>query len=101
MIYNRIPITLGEVHKFTGPPVNWRYDVTQILEFSCMELPPAFVVDFCNEGDTTTKPMVGTATGGVQIPDEFLATGKRVKAYLVFTGVDEGASETDMKLRFL
>lgn len=93
MIYNRIPIALGGLTKVKGPAINYQYDQKQILILSGLELPDYYTVDFCNDGDQQTKPMVGTAEG-VEIPDEFLLTGRPVKAYLVVTGEDDGAVET-------
>lgn len=93
MIYNRIPVAFGGLKKVTGSPINYQYDVTQILVISGLALPEYYEVDFCNEGDAQSITMVGTADG-VAIPDEFLQTGKKVKAYIVVQGEDEGAVET-------
>lgn len=93
MIYNRIPVVFGNLRKITIPPVSFQYDIVQKLIISGLELPEYYQVDFCNDGDTSTITMVGTADG-VDIPDQFLQTGKTVKAYLVVTGVDDGAAET-------
>lgn len=94
MIYNKIPAVFSGTSRIAiAEPVNYQYDVTQILVISGLELPEYYEVDFCNVGDTQTITMVGTADG-VAIPDEFLATGKRVKAYIVVQGEDDGAVET-------
>ena len=93
MIYNRIPIAFGGLHKIIGPTISYQYDVTQFLVFNGLELPAYYEVDFCNERDAQTITMVGTADG-VAIPDEFLQTGKKVKAYIILHGEDEGAVET-------
>lgn len=94
MIYNKIPVVFSGTSRIAiAEPVNYQYDVTQILVISGLELPEYYEVDFCNVGDTQTITMVGTADG-VAIPDEFLATGKRVKAYIVIQGEDDGAVET-------
>ena len=94
MIYNKIPAVFSGTSRIAiAEPVNYQYDVTQILVISGLELPEYYEVDFCNVGDTQTITMVGTADG-VAIPDEFLATGERVKAYIVVQGEDAGAVET-------
>lgn len=94
MIYNKIPIEFGKLRQITGPTVSYQYDVTQYLVISGIpDLPGVFEVDFCNEGDSSTITITGQ-DGEVAIPDEFLQTGKRVKAYIVIQGEDEGAVET-------
>lgn len=93
MIYNRIPVVFGNLRKITIPPVSFQYDIVQKLIISGLELPEYYQVDFCNEGDSESITMIGTADG-VDVPDQFLQTGKTVKAYLVVTGVDAGAAET-------
>lgn len=93
MIFNRINVSFGALKKTVGPSINYRYDTKQILIINGLDLPEYYEVDFCNEGDTTTITMVGTSEG-VQIPDDFLQTGRKVKAYLVLHGVEEGAVET-------
>lgn len=97
MILNRIPITFGSLSKITGPTISYQYDAVQFLVFYDLELPEYYEVDFCNDGDSDTITMIGTADG-VQIPDDFLQTGKPVKAYVVVTGTDEGAVETRKEL---
>lgn len=94
MTYNRIPVAFGATKKVTGPTISYQYDVVQKLMIKGLDLPEIFEVDFCNDGDSTTITMPGTVEGGVQIPDDFLKTGKPVKAYIVLTGEDEGAVET-------
>lgn len=37
MIYNRIPITIGAARKITGPAINWKDDVKQVLVIHGME----------------------------------------------------------------
>lgn len=94
MTYNRIPVTFEAfVRIVTGPPISYQYDVKQMLIIKGLDLPEYYEVDFCNDGDAQTITMVGTADG-VQIPDVFLMTGKKVKAYIILTGTDEGAVET-------
>lgn len=92
MTFNKIPVTLTSITVF-GPCINFQYDEKQILVISGVDLPEYYEVDFCNDGDSSTITMVGTSDG-VQIPDEFLTTGKYVKAYVVVQGEDEGAVET-------
>ena len=92
MTYNRIPVTLGKYRKVTIDPVNWQYDVVQILVITAENLPEYYVVDFCNEGDDTTIPMTGSSEG-VQIPDEFFQDGRAIKGYVVIAEAD-GSSQT-------
>lgn len=93
MIYNRIQVAFGSLRKATAPAISYQYDVVQKLIIKGLELPEYYQVDFCNDGDTSTITMVGTADG-VDIPDQFLQTGRTVIAYLVITGTDTGAVET-------
>lgn len=94
MIYNKIPAVFSGTSRIAvADPVNYQYDVTQILVISGLELPEYYEVDFCNVGDTQTVTMIGT-DDGVAIPDSFLATGKKIKAYIVVQGEDDGAVET-------
>lgn len=92
MTYNRIPVTLGKYRKVTIDPVNWQYDVVQILVITAENLPEYYIVDFCNEGDNTTIPMTGSSDG-VQIPDEFFQDGRAIKGYVVIAEAD-GSSQT-------
>lgn len=93
MIYNRIPAVFGELRKATTRPINYQYDEKQVLVISGIELPDYYEVDFCNEGDSETITIVAEGDE-VQIPDDFLLTGKRIKAYIVVFGTDTGAVET-------
>ena len=94
MIYNKIPAVFSGTSRIAvADPVNYQYDVTQILVISGLELPEYYEVDFCNVGDAQTVTMIGT-DDGVAIPDSFLATGKKIKAYIVVQGEDDGAVET-------
>lgn len=87
MSINTITATFGGMRKTMTLPVNYQYDISQVLEFRGIELPSYFEVDFCNEGDVDTITMIGSS-GAVQIPDQFLATGRKVKAYIVLTEDD-------------
>lgn len=93
MVYNRIPVTFSGQRAVNGPVVSYQYDVQQFLVIQGLELPDYYEVDFCNEGDTQTITMIGNGNS-VEIPDNFLQTGKRVKAYIVVHGEDEFAVET-------
>ena len=93
MILNHIPVTIGCLAKVTAAPINYQYDQVQILQIEGIELPESYRVDFCNPGDAATITMVGTAEG-VEIPNQLLATGRPVIAYVVLTGTDENAVET-------
>ena len=90
MIYNRIPVEIGPDRRVTTQPINYQYDVRQILVISGaegVELPAFFTVDFCNVGDADTQPIAGSASG-VMIPDSLLQTGKNIMAYFVIAGPD-------------
>ena len=87
MNYNIITVAFGALQKVTALPINYKYDIGQILRITGLDLPESYVVDFCNQGDSSTISMVGTADG-VRIPDQFLQTGKPVKAYIVLSGAD-------------
>lgn len=91
MAYNVIQVSFGGSRKALTAPINYRDDIGQVLKIKGLALPTYYVVDFCNEGDAQTKPMTGTADG-VSIPDEFLATGKPIKAYIVLS--DENSTQT-------
>lgn len=93
MIYNKIYAEIGADRHITLDPINYQYDVVQFLVIKGLDLQAAYRVDFCNEGDTNTISMVGDADG-VPIPDQLLLTGKKIKAYIMLTGTDEGAVET-------
>lgn len=88
MTYNKIYVSFGALRKIISAPINYQYDVTQILVIQDLELPEFYEVDFCNEGDSITKTMIGTASG-VEIPDNYLKTGRNVKAYIVIAGTEE------------
>lgn len=94
MVYNKIYVSFGALRKIISAPINYQYDVTQILVIQDLELPEYYEVDFCNEGDSITKTMIGTASG-VEIPDNYLKTGRNVKAYIVIVG-----SEEDVQTRY-
>jgi len=89
MIYNVLQVAFGAVRKITAPPIYYQYDAKQVLRFAGITLPDVYRVDFCNVGDSRTKPMVGTAEDGVEVPDEYLRTGKNVMAYLVVSSGDD------------
>lgn len=74
----------------------WQWDRGQTLEFAGVELPPAFKADFCNAGDSETKPMTGT-DGAVVIPDEFLLDGRPAICFVVVPDL-ENERETKYKI---
>ena len=88
MEYNRIPVIFTG-RKGTAPPISYKYDQKQKITFEGIYgLPAVFTVDFCNEGDTVTKPEIGTPDG-VDIPDEYLQTGRPIKAFFWLSGPNE------------
>lgn len=88
MTYNIITASFGSTRKITTDPVNYQYDIVQILQIEGLELPEYYEVDFCNVGDDSTITMVGSSSG-VRIPDNYLQNGKNIKAYIVLNGDDE------------
>ena len=72
----------------------WQYDYGQILQFAGIpELPTAYEVQFSNDREKgSAKTQIGSGDG-VAIPDEFLATGKPVFAW-VFLHAGEEDGET-------
>ena len=103
MEYNKIPVTFHKRRRTSTEEINYVYDIKQALVINGIEgLPETFRVDFCNEGDAETKPMLGSG-GSVEIPDEYLQTGKLVKAYIVLSGTEgdvETRYEVDIPVRF-
>ena len=93
VIKNRIPVVFDKCRSVTGPHISYQHDLMKFLVIQGIELPDYYVVDFCNEGDSFTIPITGNAEG-VRIPDQYLLTGRNVKAYVMITGDDEGAVET-------
>ena len=82
MTYNKITVAFGALRKITGPALQWQYNEKQILVINGLDLPNNYAVDFCNKGDTDTVTMPATAEG-VEIPDQFLLTGRPLTAYIV------------------
>lgn len=112
MVYNKIYAQIGEERHITLDPVNYQYDIKQILVISGETVPEYYEADICNVGDTATLTMVGTAADGVEIPDKFLLDGRNVLVYVVIPGsggdvqtryditipVDERGERTDIEL---
>lgn len=91
--HNTVTVTFsGSVNRVTAPDVEWQHDQKQTLIINGLDLPDHYIVDFCNEQDPVTKPVIGTAEG-VEIPDEYLLTGERIKAFIVLSG-DDGDVQT-------
>lgn len=84
MAINEIKAVAGTRSKVTTPAINYIQDENQMLVIKGVDLPEYYEVEFCNVGDQETVTMVGDESG-VMIPDQFLTTGKDVKAYLVLT----------------
>lgn len=95
MAFNLITADFTNGRTITTAPINYQYDAVQYLVITGIEdLPDNIEVDFCNDGDSSTITMTGTADG-VRIPDDFLQSGDRIKAYIVLTG-----NETDVQTRY-
>lgn len=74
-----------------------RIDYGQILKVSGIDLPPTFEVDFCNQGDPSTKTQIGM-NDEVVIPNEYLTTGKDILAF-IFLHSGENDGETVYRIR--
>lgn len=102
MNINRIPIAFYGKRRVTAPEITYKYNQKQILELQgIFGLPDYFRVDFANEGDTSTKAAIGTPDG-VEVPDEYLLSGKAIKVYIVLNGPDESIQtvfEIDIPVR--
>ena len=86
MIYNKVYAQIGEERHIVLDPINYQYDVKQILVISGETVPEYYEADICNVGDTATLTMIGTAADGVEIPDKFLLDGRNVLVYVVIPG---------------
>ena len=74
-----------------------QYDYGQVIQFNGLELPDTFTVRFSNyKAGNTSKSQIGE-NGQVEIPDEFLRTGKPVFAW-VFLRAGEDDGETVRKV---
>lgn len=97
MVYNHITVTFGALRKVTALPINYIDDVKQVLVIRGLTLPEYYVVDFCNEGDSSVIPITATSDGA-EIPDTLLTTGKAIKAYIVVSG-NEGDVQTRYEVK--
>ena len=86
MVYNKIYAQIGEERHIVLDPINYQYDIKQILVIQGETVPEYYEADICNVGDTATLTMVGTAADGVEIPDKFLRDGRNVLVYVVIPG---------------
>lgn len=82
MNYKITTVAFGAMRKIRGPSLQWQYNEKQYLVIKGLDLPEYYAVDFCNEGDADTITMTLTENG-VEIPDQFLLTGKPLVAYVV------------------
>ena len=92
MEYNKIPIVfIGR--KGTAPPISYQYDKKQVgVMEGVYGLPDVFTVDFCNDGDPVTKPVICTPES-INIPDEYLITGRTIIGYFWLSGPN-GSAQT-------
>lgn len=76
----------------------YQYDYGQVLLIVGLELPSVFEVHFANEGSTQTKTAIGR-DGQVEIPDEYLLSGKPINAFLyLHAGSVDGETEYKIKI---
>lgn len=92
---NVITVVLSEgCTSLSATKTAYQYDYGQVLKITGIELPTAYQVHFSNNkssGDSIT--MIGNADG-VLIPDDVLATGSDVYAFLFLqTGESDGETE--------
>ena len=80
MADNIIRVAFGGTRKTAVIPKT-KLDYGQKLEFVNLDLPETFEADFCNTGDAETQTVLGQ-NGVVEIPDEYLQTGKPIECYL-------------------
>lgn len=102
MNINRIPVAFYGKRRVVAPEISYKYNQKQVLEIQGFYgLPEYFRVDFANEGDALAKSVIGTPDG-IEIPDEYLLTGKAIKVYIVLGGPDESVqtvAEIDIPVR--
>lgn len=75
----------------------WQYDYGQILVLAGLDLPEIYEVHFANEGEGETITVLGDKNG-VAVPDQFLVTGKNIRAW-VFLHAGESDGETEYAIR--
>lgn len=95
MVYNKIYAQIGEERHIVLDPINYQYDIKQILVIQGETVPEYYEADICNVGDTATLTMIGTAADGVEIPDRFFRDGRNVLVYVVIPG-----SSGDVQTRY-
>lgn len=79
--------------RVTESPQLYQYDYGQSLVFDDITLPETYEVLFSNGITQEAKTVLGN-TEGVQIPDEYLTTGKNVLAWIfLHDGDDDGETE--------
>ena len=94
---NHITTARFSTGRTTTTPHLWQYDYGQLLKIEGLELPVAYEVHFANQDiHGETKTVIGNADG-VMIPDEFMATGKTVYAW-IFLHDDVTDGETEYKI---
>lgn len=75
----------------------FQYDYGQLLQFSDLELPDTYEVQFSdNEHGGSSLTMIGNS-GGVEIPDALIANGNYIYAF-IFLHSGENDGETEYKI---
>lgn len=69
------------VQSITASP-RYQYDYGQVLKIVGDSIPNPFTAHFCNEGDRTTKTVMGS-NGEVLIPDEYFLKGKDIICFIM------------------
>ena len=83
----------GGCQRANAAPSLWQWDRGQILQITGAELPFAYNVEFCCQGDDKTVTMIGDAEG-VEIPNALLERGLPIVAYIVLhEGQDDRETE--------
>lgn len=82
--YNITTAVIGDgCQRAVAAPSLAQWDKGQILMITGTDLPAAYRVEFSHPGDDTTQLMIGTAEGGVEIPNDLLESALPITAHVV------------------
>ena len=91
--YNITTAVISEgCQRTVASPSLAQWDEGQILMITGVDLPAAFRVEFSHPGDATTELMIGSATDGVEIPNDLLESALPIIAHVV---LQESESERE------
>ena len=87
---NNIIEIMASREPVTVAPPRWQYDYGQVVQFTGIELPSEYEVQFSNGPRAEAVTVIGDADGAA-VPDALMATGKPVYCWLVLhDGEDDG-----------